>query len=78
MHPTQKPLSLIEILIRNSSNRANIILDPFAGSGTTAIACIKTGRQFIIIEKDKQLYEIAKMRIKKYLTQKRFFERKKR
>lgn len=53
MHPTEKPLGLFEYIIKTSSNAGDIILDPFAGSGTTGVACKKTGRGFLLIEKDE-------------------------
>jgi len=62
-HPTEKPISLIAKFIQTSSNKDDIVLDPFAGSGTTGIACKKTGRNYILIEKDPEYVEIAKRRI---------------
>lgn len=62
-HPTQKPVSINEFLITKSSNKNDIILDPFIGSGTTAIAAINTVRQFIGIEQDAHYCEIARQRI---------------
>ena len=63
-HSTQKPLKLIERLIIASSNERDIVLDPFLGSGTTAIASKKLGRKFIGIEVDKEYCEYAKKRMK--------------
>lgn len=62
-HPTQKPVDLIEFLIKKFSNENELILDPFAGSGTTAIACTNTNRQFICIEKDPKYYKVAVERL---------------
>ena len=62
-HPTIKPLDIIEKLIRNSSNENGIILDPFMGSGTTGVACVKNKRNFIGIEINKEYYNIARNRI---------------
>lgn len=56
VHPTQKPIKLIERLILASSNSGDMILDPFGGSGSTAIASILTNRNYIIIEKDENYY----------------------
>lgn len=56
-HPTQKPLELIEILIKRKSNINDIVLDCFSGSGTTAIACKKLNRNFICIEKNQYFYD---------------------
>lgn len=65
-HDTEKPVKLMEILIENSSNTGDIVLDPFIGIGTTAIACINTNRNFIGIEKDPNYYEIANNRIEEH------------
>ena len=68
-HPTQKPISLMEKIIKISTNEGNIILDPFLGSGTTAIACLKLNRKFIGIEKEEEYVKIANARIKPFLEQ---------
>lgn len=57
IHPTEKPLELFKELILISSNKKDTILDPCIGSGTTAIACYKTDRNYIGFEKDKEYYE---------------------
>jgi len=62
-HPTQKPLKLFKHLIEISSNPGDLILDPCAGGGTTAIAAIETGRNYLCIENDATYVEIAKQRI---------------
>ena len=62
-HPTVKPIGIIENLIINSSNPGDLVLDPFMGSGTTGVACVNTGRDFIGMELDKHYFEIAKRRI---------------
>ena len=62
-HPTQKPVSLMEYMIRTYSNEGNIILDNCMGSGTTGIACMKLNRAFIGIELDEDYFEIGKNRI---------------
>ena len=64
IHPTQKPLKMFEDLILASSNEGDIILDPFIGSGTTALASINTRRNFIGIEKDEHYFNLANERIK--------------
>ncbi len=66
-HPCQKNLKLIEQIILRHSNEGDTILDPFMGGGTTAIACINTGRNFIGFEIDKHYCEIANERIRKAL-----------
>jgi site-specific DNA-methyltransferase (adenine-specific) len=63
LHPTQKPLDLCEWLIRTYSNDGDLVLDFCMGSGTTIEACKKSKRQYIGIEKDKDIYETAKNRI---------------
>jgi site-specific DNA-methyltransferase (adenine-specific) len=62
-HPTQKPLGLIKDLIIKHSNKGDIVLDTFAGTSTTGIACIETERRFICVERDEKYYEISKIRI---------------
>jgi len=68
-HPNQKPEQLMEEIIKIMTNKGFIVLDPFLGSGTTAIACLKQGRKFIGIEKEEEYFNIAKTRIKPYLQQ---------
>lgn len=63
MHPTQKPVALFEYLIKTYTNEGELVLDNCAGSGTTGIACKNTNRNFILIEKDFDYFEIAKNRI---------------
>jgi len=60
LHPTQKPLALMEYFIKTYSNPGDIVLDNCMGSGTTGIACQNTGRKFIGIEKSKKYFEIAR------------------
>lgn len=62
-HPTIKPLDYIRQLIRNSSNEGDVVFDPFAGSGTTAIAALLERRRFIGFEIDENFYKIAQTRI---------------
>lgn len=64
IHPTQKPVALYEYLIRTYTNEGETVLDCCAGSGTTGVACVKTGRNFIGIEKEPKYFEIAERRIK--------------
>lgn len=56
-HPDQKPLTLIEKIIRTSSNPDDIVLDTFAGTGTTIMACVNTGRRYVAFEKNSEWYE---------------------
>ena len=62
-HPTQKPVDLMKILIENSSNENDIVLDCFCGSGSTGVACLESNRNFIGCEIDKKYYDIAVERI---------------
>lgn len=62
-HPTQKPVALMEYLIRTYTNEGDTVLDFTMGSGTTGVACANTGRNFIGIESDNAYFEIAKNRI---------------
>jgi site-specific DNA-methyltransferase (adenine-specific) len=63
IHPTQKPVALFSYLIRNYTLPGELVLDNCAGSGTTAIACLNTGRDFILIEKDAEYYRICQERV---------------
>ena len=63
LHPTQKPVKLLEYLIKTYTHEGEKVLDNCMGSGSTGIACINTDRQFIGIEKDDRYYEIARNRI---------------
>lgn len=63
LHPTQKPLGLMEYLVLTYSNIGDTVLDFTMGSGTTGVACMNTGRNFIGIEKDSKYFSIAENRI---------------
>lgn len=63
LHPTQKPVALLEYLIRTYTNAGDVVIDNCMGSGSTGIAAFNTGRDFVGIELDDQYYEIAKNRI---------------
>jgi hypothetical protein len=62
VHPTQKPVDLIEFLISSYTEPGQTVLDPMMGSGTTGIACINTGRKFIGFEQDPSIFAIARER----------------
>lgn len=62
-HPTGKPIGLFLDFVLDFTDPGDLVLDPFAGSGTTGVACVKTGRRFIGIEIDKGYFETAKRRI---------------
>jgi site-specific DNA-methyltransferase (adenine-specific) len=63
VHPTQKPVALMEYLIRTYTNAGETVLDNCMGSGTTGVACVHTGRRFIGIEKDEKYFGVARDRI---------------
>ena len=65
LHPTQKPVALLEYLIKTYTNEKDTILDNCMGSGSTGVACVNTGRNFIGIELDENYFNIAKDRIEK-------------
>ena len=65
LHPTQKPVALLEYLIKTYTNKNEIVLDNCMGSGSTGVACVNTDRKFIGIELDDTYFEIAKERINK-------------
>ena len=67
LHPTQKPVDLLEYLIKTYTNENEIVLDNCMGSGSTGVACINIDRNFIGMEKDEKYFEIAKDRIEKHL-----------
>lgn len=73
MHPTQKPLELIENLLLTYSNENDMVLDNCMGSGTTAIACYNTGRNFVGCELDKDYYDAACKRFKEQTMQQSLF-----
>ena len=64
VHPTQKPVALMEYLIKTYTNEGETVLDNCMGSGSTGVACINTKRNFIGIEKEETYFDIAKKRIK--------------
>jgi site-specific DNA-methyltransferase (adenine-specific) len=65
VHPTQKPVALMEYMIRTYTNENNLVLDNTMGSGTTGVACLNTNRKFIGMEQDKAYFDIACERIRK-------------
>jgi len=73
-HPTQKPLKLIERLIEIHSRENDVVLDPFLGSGTTVVACIRLNRQYIGIEKNEKYFKIAEERVKRELEVQHLFK----
>lgn len=70
LHPTQKPVDLLEYLIKTYTNKGDLVLDFTMGSGSTGVACMNTNRNFIGIELDKNYFNIAKGRIEEALIDK--------
>lgn len=64
-HPTEKPVYLMEEYVLNSSSEGDTVLDPFMGSGTTGVACVRTGRHFVGIEMNPAFFEVSCERIRK-------------
>ncbi len=73
LHPTQKPVALLEYLIKTYTNEGDIVLDNTMGSGTTGVACVNLNREFIGIELDENYFKIAEKRIKEAQSQGRLF-----
>lgn len=63
LHPNQKPIALLEYLVKTYTNEGDVVLDNCMGSGSTGVACVNTNRNFIGIELDKHYFDIAKKRI---------------
>lgn len=68
LHPTVKPLNLVKKFIEVSSKPGDLVFDPFVGSGTTAVACLQTGRRFIGFEKEEKYIEICQKRLDGIIT----------
>lgn len=73
LHPTQKPLPMMEYLIKTYTNENELVLDNCIGSGTTGIACLNTNRRFIGIEQDEKYFNIALERISQHQSQQKLF-----
>jgi site-specific DNA-methyltransferase (adenine-specific)/modification methylase len=73
VHPTQKPIAVMEWVINQATQPGQIVFDPFMGSGTTGIACVRTGRRFVGVEIDQTYFDIACRRISDALTRPDFF-----
>ena len=70
-HPTQKPVDLLNRIIKASTNEGDVVLDPFLGSGTTAVSCVLTNRKYIGIEKEKEYFELTKKRVEDALNKRK-------
>ncbi len=67
-HPTMKPVALIEAMLKNSSRRGDLVLDPFAGSGSTLIACERLGRRCVAVEIDPAYCDVIRARYEEYVS----------
>ena len=70
-HPQQKPVDLLEYLIKTYTNEGELVLDATMGSGSTGVACVNTNRDFIGFEKEQNFFEISQKRIDEALAKKR-------
>lgn len=68
-HPTEKPVKLMDTLVFDFTNTGDVVLDPFMGSGTTGVSCVKAGRRFIGIEMDEKHFDVACKRIEEAYNQ---------
>ncbi len=73
-HPTQKPLALLGRILLAASNPSDLVLDPFMGSGTTALAALRTGRKFVGVEVDPEWVDVAIERLRDHVKNKYKFE----
>ena len=73
LHPTQKPVPVFEWCLYHYSKPGDLVIDPFCGSGTTALACHKTGRKFLCIDKDEEYIKIAQQRYADLIAQQDLF-----
>lgn len=69
-HPTQKPIKLMDRIVSMTTNKGDVVLDPFMGSGTTAIACMNTNRNYIGFELDKEYHKLSEKRISDHIKSK--------
>ena len=69
LHPCEKPIDILKMYINNSSNKNDVVLDPFMGSGSTLVACKELNRNYIGYEIDKQYFNIAQKRIDAYIKE---------
>lgn len=67
LHPTQKPIELLEFLIKTYTKENDLVLDNCMGSGSTGVACVKTNRSFIGMELNAKYFKIAETRINQYI-----------
>lgn len=72
-HPTEKPVELVQEFIELSSGEGGIVLDPFVGSGTTAVAAIRTRRRFIGFEINEEFFKTAERRVRAQMMEQTLF-----
>lgn len=72
-HPTEKPLPLMSELVKLFTNPGQLVCDPFMGSGTTGVACVKLGRRFVGIERDQKWFDLSRRRISAALKEPNMF-----
>lgn len=72
LHPTQKPVALLEEIIKTYTNKGDVVLDSCAGSMTLAIAAINTERNYICFEKDREIFNVGSQRVEEHLAQQLF------
>jgi site-specific DNA-methyltransferase (adenine-specific) len=65
-HPTQKPVKLFKQLIELTTKEGDLVIDPFAGSGTTALACLELNRKYLCMEQDQEYFGVIENRIKNW------------
>ena len=73
LHPTQKPVAVMRQIIQWLPESVKRVCDPYMGSGSTGVACVREGRDFVGVERDAKYFKIAVDRIKRELSQERLF-----
>lgn len=74
-HPTQKPLGVVEWCLSHLPTEVSLVCDPFMGSGTTGVACVRSGQRFIGVERELKYFDIACRRIEQAYQQGYFFRK---
>jgi site-specific DNA-methyltransferase (adenine-specific)/modification methylase len=73
VHPTQKPVGVMQFCLDQLPNEAHTVLDPFMGSGTTGVACVNSGKQFVGIERERSYFDMACQRMQDAVAQPQLF-----
>ena len=76
-YPTQKPLPILERIIKTHSNPGDVVLDFFAGSGTTGEAAAKNGRGFVLMDENPDAIDVMQQRLANFLPNKTYFKKEK-